>query len=387
MSETPAAEPQHPELRAIQQLQEKNRWLLRIRWVYPFFILFLFLGFARFAGETLMPPAMLAPVVLLPLAGNALFALELRRRTRLAGPGLSYPRLAAFASLQLDFDLLVLSLIAYFSGGLQSPVVLLFVFYIMISTFLIDYRKAFRNTLSAIVLVTVIALARNPDLILLRRDVATVLAYDILFIFAFSISGYLSRNMRRNEEITRQLLQKAQEMSICDGLTGLFNQSRFFELLDIETMKSERYGLPFALILFDVDNFKNFNDHNGHVMGSATLKRVGQIMRERFRATDLLAKYGGDEFVVILPQTDKVGAYLAAERLRECVEREPFPGRECQPRGVLTLSLGIAAFPEHGLKAGEILDRADRALYAAKAAGRNNTVIYSEQLAKADEEE
>jgi diguanylate cyclase (GGDEF)-like protein len=387
MTETPAQDVQSPDQLAIQQAQEKNRWLVRLRWIYPFFILFFFLAYSGFSGVRLLGGAVMVPLVLLPLVGNVLFVLQLRRRTRLTDQAQSYGRLAAFASLQLDFDLVVLALFVYFSGGLNSPMVLLFVFYVMISTFLSDSRKALRNMLSACVLVTVIALARNPDLIFSSREIATVMAYDILFVFSFFISGYLSRNMRHSEEITRKLLQQAHELSISDGLTGLYNQSRFFELLDIETKKSQRHGLTFTLILFDVDNFKNYNDHNGHIQGSATLKRMGQIMRDRFRATDLLAKYGGDEFVIILPQTDKVGAYLAAERLRESVEHEPFPGGEHQPRGMVTLSLGIAAYPEHGLTASEILDHADKALYAAKAAGRNNAVIYTDRLARPDEEE
>jgi len=96
----------------------------------------------------------------------------------------------------------------------------------------------------------------------------------------------------------------------------------------------------------------------------------------------LLAKYGGDEFVIILPQTDKVGAYLAAERLRESVEKQVFPGAENQPLKKLTISIGLATYPEHGLNEEEILNRADKALYFAKESGRNRTHIYNENIEK-----
>jgi diguanylate cyclase (GGDEF)-like protein len=120
--------------------------------------------------------------------------------------------------------------------------------------------------------------------------------------------------------------------------------------------------------------------------GSETLKSVGVIMKNKFRVSDLLAKYGGDEFVIILPKTDKVGAYLAAERLREGIEKEVFPGAETQPLKKLTVSIGLATYPEHGLSAEEILNRADKALYFAKESGRNRTIIYNESIEKEPEE-
>ena len=103
-------------------------------------------------------------------------------------------------------------------------------------------------------------------------------------------------------------------------------------------------------------------------------------MRDVFRLSGILAKYGGDEFVVILPQTDKVGAFLAADRLRESVEQEPFIGREKQPHGKITISLGVSSYPSHGSTAEEILDKADKALYYAKETGKNRTVIYSDEM-------
>jgi diguanylate cyclase (GGDEF)-like protein len=105
-------------------------------------------------------------------------------------------------------------------------------------------------------------------------------------------------------------------------------------------------------------------------------------MRSKFRTSDLLAKYGGDEFVIILPQTDKVGAYLAAERLRESVEKHVFPGAETQPGKKLTISIGLATFPEHGQSSEQIVNCADKALYFAKESGRNRTHIYDEHIEK-----
>jgi diguanylate cyclase (GGDEF)-like protein len=296
-----------------------------------------------------------------------------------------YNQLLSTISRQLNFDLVALSMIVLFSGGLNSPIIAMFIVYIMITTFLTDYHKAFRNTLTAIVLLLVITLLQNSGNFFSSRQIMAMLTFDIMFIFTYSVSGYLSKNMHTNEALLKELLKQTQELSISDGLTGLYNQMHFFELLNLETKKSQRHKLSYSLIMFDVDHFKNYNDHNGHMHGSETLKSIGTIMKNKFRATDLLAKYGGDEFVIILPQTDKVGAYLAAERLRESIEKQVFPGAETQPLKKLTISIGLSAYPEHGLSDEEILNRADKALYFAKESGRNRTIIYNENIEKEPE--
>ncbi|MCU0288232.1 MAG: GGDEF domain-containing protein [Acidobacteria bacterium] len=126
--------------------------------------------------------------------------------------------------------------------------------------------------------------------------------------------------------------------------------------------------------------FKNYNDCNGHIAGSEALKVVGELMQKVFRKGDILAKYGGDEFVIILPDSDRIGAFLGAERLREIVEHTVFEGGEKQPLGKITLSLGIASYPEHGITTPEILAKADKAMYTAKESGRNKTIIYTPEL-------
>jgi diguanylate cyclase (GGDEF)-like protein len=285
-------------------------------------------------------------------------------------------------SLQLDFDLVALSLTVFFSGGLASPIIAMVIVYIMISTFLIDYHKAFRNTLAAMLLLLLIAWLRDGGDFFTSQQIMDLLAYYFMFIFTFFVSGYLSKNLHSNEDLLKNLLQQTRELSISDGLTGLYNQMHFFELLDLETKKSQRYNMSYSLIIFDVDHFKNYNDSHGHQLGSQTLKGIAAIMKKKFRATDILAKYGGDEFVIILPQTDKVGAYLAAERLREAVEKQAFPGAETQPQKKITISIGLASYPEHGMTDDEILNHADKSLYFAKESGRNRTIIFNDSIGK-----
>ena len=222
------------------------------------------------------------------------------------------------ASLQLDFDLVILSLTVFFSGGLASPIIAMIIVYIMISTFLVDYHKALRYTLAAMVLILVIAVLQEGRGFFSRpagHEPAGLSFHVHLHLLRFRLP--LQEPAPQRGAAARRCCSQTRELSVTDGLTGLYNQMHFFELLDRETKNSQRHDLSYTLIIFDVDHFKNFNDSNGHLRGSETLKGIAAVMKRKFRSTDLLAKYGGDEFVIILPQTDKVGAYLAAERLRE----------------------------------------------------------------------
>jgi diguanylate cyclase (GGDEF)-like protein len=371
-----------PDVLARKNMFEKNYWLIRIRWIYPVFIMLFFLSYKFLARRSLISWQNALLVFLLPLIVNFLFRLDIRQKEMSQRQPSDFGLPRALISRQLHFDLAALALIVFFSGGLGSPLVALFIVYIMIATFLTDYHGAFRNTLMAIVLLLPVTLLHNGGMFFSSQQITAMLTYGLMFIFSYFVSGYLSKNMHGNESLLQDLLQQTQELSIRDGLTGLYNQMHFFELLDLETKKSQRYKLNYSLIMFDVDFFKNYNDHNGHLHGSETLNQVSVIMRSKFRTSDLLAKYGGDEFVIILPQTDKVGAYLAAERLRESVEKHVFPGAETQPGKKLTISIGLATFPEHGQSSEQIVNCADKALYFAKESGRNRTHIYDEHIEK-----
>jgi len=376
------AQMEKPEALAMKHLFEKNHWLIRIRWIYPVFIMFFFQSYNLLAGRSLISWENALLVFLLPIIVNILFRLDIGQKKNQTDPQANYDQLLSIISWQLNFDIIALSLIVFFSGGLSSPIIALFIVHIMIATFLTDYHKAFRNTLMIIVLLLFITLLQSSERFFSSQQIMAMLTFDIMFIFTYFVSGYLSKNLHTNEALLKELLKQTQELSISDGLTGLYNQMHFFELLSLETKKSQRLNLNYSLIMFDVDFFKNYNDHNGHMQGSSTLKSVGAIMKNKFRTTDMLAKYGGDEFVIILPKADKVGAYLAAERLREAIEKENFPGAETQPLKKLTISIGVASYPEHGSSDEEILNCADKALYFAKESGRNRTHIYNENIEK-----
>ena len=175
------------------------------------------------------------------------------------------------------------------------------------------------------------------------------------------------------KDITLQVevLKRLEELSITDEMTKLPNFRHFMRSLESEHERACRYGNPYSIIFSDVDNFKHYNDTNGHPAGDALLKQLGTLFKETCRTVDLPARYGGEEFAILCPETDEVGAVVLAERLRLAVGSFPFEHASSQPLGKVTISIGVAGFLSRGEKAAEILKRADEAVYHSKKSGRN----------------
>lgn len=172
------------------------------------------------------------------------------------------------------------------------------------------------------------------------------------------------------------LSEQLRELSITDPLTGLFNRRYLQERLTEEIHRSERFAMVFSLILFDIDNFKLFNDTEGHLAGDSVLKDISNIAGGCLRANDILSRFGGEEFVVLMPQTSKEEAFVVSERIRNNI-REQLRGKwKKYPHNEITVSLGLASFPEDGKSVNELVHNADTALYKAKAGGKNRTVIF-----------
>jgi diguanylate cyclase (GGDEF)-like protein len=169
-------------------------------------------------------------------------------------------------------------------------------------------------------------------------------------------------------------LQRAEAMSVTDDLTGLYNSRFLKEALHREAKRAMRYGRPVTVLFVDLDGFKAVNDTHGHLAGSRTLVEVGAIIRASARESDIVARYGGDEFVVVLPDTGSDGGLVVARRIRDRIAAEAFlasAGIGCR----LTASVGVAALPEMGRSAEELLDSADRAMYHVKETGKNNVCL------------
>lgn len=170
-----------------------------------------------------------------------------------------------------------------------------------------------------------------------------------------------------------RLYSKIEDMALKDGLTGLFNQRAFQSVL--EQHWPHRKQAPMSVVLLDIDYFKHFNDTNGHLLGNQVLVQLANTIKDSIDNQDLAFRFGGEEFVVLLPSTSKIAAIQVAERIRMNVENTSFPCGEKQPLGRLTISLGVASSEEiNSPSAFDLVDTADRALYRAKKAGKNKVV-------------
>lgn len=182
------------------------------------------------------------------------------------------------------------------------------------------------------------------------------------------------------------LLTKTQEMANCDGLTKLFNKRFFLERLMNVILEAAKGHHPFSVFIFDLDHFKHYNDTQGHQAGDEVLRTTGELLRGALRPGDFAARYGGEEFIVLLAHAPKEGAMEAAERIRILIAEHPYANRESQPLKIVSLSGGVATYPDDGLAGADLIAAADSALYRAKRGGRNK-VLASEPKYFSDETE
>lgn len=192
-----------------------------------------------------------------------------------------------------------------------------------------------------------------------------------LLVAVHGFAGLVFRRLRRSREEKRALRKELEREAVTDPLTGLYNRRFLMERLRSEVESLERYGGVCSVIMLDLDHFKRYNDSHGHVAGDEVLEKLAWVCLNEARDADVVARYGGEEFTLVLPDTPWKEGIEAVERLRRAVEEASFEGADVLPRGRLTVSLGVAGYPDHAQTADGLIQMADRALYRAKEAGRN----------------
>jgi len=188
----------------------------------------------------------------------------------------------------------------------------------------------------------------------------------------------LNENLENLVEERTAELKKANEqlneLAMTDPLTAILNRRAFFSKFQDEVVRSERYVHRISVAMIDVDHFKSFNDMEGHVFGDEALKGIVRTIVKNIRKTDVLCRYGGEEFALMMPETEISVAREICERLKNSVETTPMQGK--QGTAYLTVSVGLSGYPQDGKSSADLIQAADRALYHAKESGRNCVVIY-----------
>ena len=214
-----------------------------------------------------------------------------------------------------------------------------------------------------------------------------------LLVLALFLSAQLLLNTRISLRRERRLVETAaalreasarlEQLATTDTLTGLLNRGVFYERLGIEFRRSLRYGRPIALLMIDLDHFKLVNDEHGHPYGDFVLAETAAAIREELRESDIVGRYGGEEFVVMLPETERDAARTVAEKLRAAVAARDLTrdGTAVQ----MTISVGVSGLPAEGVRVEvDLVARADEALYRAKREGRDRVVVSDQEPAPAD---
>jgi diguanylate cyclase (GGDEF)-like protein len=192
-----------------------------------------------------------------------------------------------------------------------------------------------------------------------------------IFLVINLFSAVVHQRLRAQRLMMKEMRAALADQAFTDALTRLPNRRYLEEFLRTELERVRRYGHPCSVAMLDIDHFKNYNDTLGHLAGDAVLEEVARQMTRHLRTSDVLTRYGGEEFALVMPNTAKGEAMQAVERMRALLEDHRFPREEIQPGGQLTVSGGVATAPADGVNFVEILEAADQAMYLAKRGGRN----------------
>ncbi|UCD67755.1 MAG: GGDEF domain-containing protein [Betaproteobacteria bacterium] len=257
--------------------------------------------------------------------------------------------------------------VTWYSGQINSPLLNLYLLPIIASALILGKLMTSFETLIVIGCYLVMAHERGQNGI----DSIAYWGKMLALIAPVVLVAYITTMLRAD---IRYAVARIRRISDTDELTGVYNMRAFSAILRRAFQQSVRHNHPLSVVMLDSDNLKVINDTHGHEAGNRLLQHVIRKVSEELRRSDTIARYGGDEFTILLPETNRGGALETAERIRKSIETSQFDARGA--RITTTVSLGLASYPEDGSNIDILVDKADRALYKAKQSGRNQTATY-----------
>ena len=302
------------------------------------------------AASGLWPGALASIVILIAVTGEALLILQdVLPRT---------PLKRAKGPLQAVLALVFAASIVGLTGGLDSPFTFTFPLIVGAGALLVAPRVALALAVLATAAYLGAGLVVDPTP---QVGPLVTMAVNLTGVY---LLAYIGASVGREQ---RRARDAAIRLSTVDALTGLNNRSYFFSALEREIARGDRSGRAFCMVMLDLDDLKAVNDRFGHVAGDQVLRGVADVVRGGVRKIDTAARYGGDEFVALLPETDPTGGWVVAEKIRQTVSEHGLPGVDPGP----TVSVGVVSYPADGRSAVALLVSADRAMYASKRGGKN----------------
>ncbi len=259
------------------------------------------------------------------------------------------------------------TLLVLLTGGEESPFFFIFPLIVGGAALVVSPRVTFAlAAVASLAYVFAIASPTSAAATALSPDALAKVGINLtaLVLLAY-VAGVIASEQRRARDAAIRL-------STVDPLTGLFNRTFFFAAVDREIARSARSNRGFCVLMMDLDELKTINDHHGHYFGDQVLSGVGEVIRSGVRKIDTAARYGGDEFVVLLPETDPTGAYVLAEKVRIGVTELDIPVSGVPLEA--SISVGVVSYPDDGRTSDELLISADQAMYASKRGGRNRVM-------------
>ncbi|WP_236685557.1 GGDEF domain-containing protein [Geobacter pickeringii] len=253
------------------------------------------------------------------------------------------------------------------TGGVDSPFIPLIYLVLMAASLTQGRRATYFMAGLAVSSYVILSLPDRAGIVATHASLAEYL----LHLFSFVLTAHLGAMLSGEAEHARREIEK---LSLADEVTGLSNMRNFFHLADIQEKLAMRYHRPFTICMLDADNLKKINDVHGHLAGTDLIRHTARMIGQSIRCTDIVARYGGDEFVVMYVEAGKHDIEAAVQRLIVQMRETPF--EYAGKRLTATLSAGIASYPDDGVDVADVMTRADEAMYASKRAGKNMVTVY-----------